>query len=155
MALSIILPAFDLRALQDALAAALPGKINGLKDFGDGITPMDVLFNGVKVTLSPADETTAQGIASAHDPVFLAVDKTVILANDTDVFTVTVTAPKPGAAPVSLAVSINGNAPSVVPVALSGGVGAVQFTSKDQCVITVSVQNPSNRSASVISVRAE
>jgi hypothetical protein len=139
-------------ALDAALHAALPGRVLGISTYG-AARPLSIwLDDGA----TPLDETAATAIASAHDPVFLAADRpleagrALIQANGTDAVTITVSAPKPGAAAVTLLV-----AGSTVPVPLSGGLGAIQITSADPASIPISVSNPSNRSTDQITVEAQ
>jgi hypothetical protein len=133
-------------ALDAALRAALPGKVLGVSTYGPA-RPVSIWLDD---STTPSEETTAANTANAHDPVFLSADKTAIQANGTDTATITVSAPKPGAAAVTLLV-----AGSAVPVTLAGGVGAIQITSADPVSIPVSVQNPSNRSTDQITVEAQ
>jgi hypothetical protein len=92
----------------------------------------------------------ADAIAAAHDPVFLSVDKQLILADGLDEATVTVRAPKPGAAAVSLLV--DGVA---YPVTLTDGAGTFTIASSDPLTFEVSVANPENRSADALIIQAE
>lgn len=143
----------NLDALNAAVVGALPTKVDSFQTYGDE-RPFTFLLVGIPVTFSPADEVTVQGILNAHDPVFLTVDKVQVQANDVDTFTVTVNAPRPGAAPVSLTVSVNGGVAVVVPVTLTNGVGTSSFTAKDPGTITIAVQNPGNRYAGNLTVKA-
>ncbi len=132
-------------ALDVALKAALPGKCFGLSTYGPA-RPISIWLDD---TTTGADDTTAQNVISAHDPVFLSVDKTMIKADTADTATITVNAPKGNAAPVTLL--IGGNA---VPVALTGGLGTLQITSAAPTIITISVQNPQNRTSDTLSIEA-
>lgn len=134
-----------LGALDTALRAALPGKVIGASTYGPS-RPISIFVDD---SASGADETAALANAAAHDPVFLTVDKTAITADGVDAATVTVRAPKPGAAAVTLLV--NG---SPVPVTLANGVGAVEVASLDPDTITVSVQDGDNRSTDTITILA-
>jgi hypothetical protein len=154
-------------ALDAALKSALPGKVPGLsapigangqvlsRSNPDSSGNTTLTLGQVRLHLedaaTPADETTASDLALAHDPVFLSVDKTTITAANppTDMATVTVRAPKPEAAPVTLLVA---GAP--VPVTLVGGVGTVTISSADPASIAVSVQNPANRSTDELVIEA-
>lgn len=89
-------------------------------------------------------------IMQGHDAVFISADKTQITADDTDFATITVKAPKPGAASVRLLV--NG---TPVPVSLVAGAGIIQLTSKDAGSIVVSVENPANRCLDSITIIAQ
>jgi hypothetical protein len=91
----------------------------------------------------------ALAAANAHDPVILSVDRTSIPADGATEAVVTVRAPKPGAAAVSLLV-----AGSPIAVTLTNGVGTIRITSADPASIPVSVQNPANRSTDSLTVEA-
>jgi hypothetical protein len=123
-------------ALDAVLRAALPGKVFGISDYGSS-RPVSIWLDE---TITPADETTALNLAAAHDPVFVSIDKTTIRANGTDTATISVSAPKSGAASVSLL--IDG---TPVPVLMSSGVGSITLTSADPVQLTVGVQNGANR----------
>lgn len=132
-------------ALDAVLGAALGSKCFGLSTYGPG--------RDISVWLSDdaaqADLDTAAALAAAHDPVHLSVDKTTILANGTDAATVTVHAPKAGAAAVVLLVNGVDWA-----IALTDGVGSDTITSLDPVTITVTVKNPANRSTDVLTIEA-
>lgn len=106
----------------------------------------------------PADDATATNLANAHDPVFLLVDKVAINANGADTATISVRAPKPGAAAVTLTIvttSPNGTVTSQDdPITLVGGVGSETITALDPCTITVTVKNAANRSTDVLTITA-
>lgn len=132
-------------ALDSAIRTSLASKYHGLSTYDPG-RPISLWMDD---TAQPADDTTALSITAVHDPVFLSVDKINIAANNVDTATITVNAPKPGAAAVSLLV--NGN---VVPVTLTNGTGTILITSQDVQQITITVQNPSNRSTDQIIIQA-
>lgn len=127
-------------ALDAAIRAAL----------GDVITGVSTGPYGVRVHfVAEPDEATlssAQSVVDAHDPVFLQVNKTTITADGADEAVVTVTTPKAGAAAVTL--DINGQAVAV------DETGQVAIASLDAQTITVSVQNPANRSTQMITIKA-
>lgn len=139
------LAAWREEALHAALKAALGSKCFGLSTYGAG-RDISIWMDDSAVQ---ADLDSAAAIAAAHDPVSLSADKTTILANGTDAATVTVRAPKPGAAAVTLLV--NG---VDWPIALTNGVGSDTLTALDPATITISVKNPSNRSTDVLTVEA-
>src|SRR5207244_544711 len=123
--------------LDSALRPGLSGKLIGVSTYGP-ITPISIWMDD---SATNAEDATATTIAAAHDPALLAVDKTDIQANGTDTATITVTAPKPGAAAVTL--TVNG---TDYPITLANGVGRETITALDPGPITASVKNPSNRS---------
>lgn len=131
--------------LTAALKDILPGKVIGVSTYGS-IRPVSVWLED---SATEADQEQARLAALDHDPVFLSIDKTVIAANDTDTATITVEAPREGAAPVNLLV--NG---VVCPVTLTGGVGSLEITASDPGLITVSLQYPLNRSATQFTIQA-
>lgn len=131
-------------ALDAALKAALPGKVVGLSSYGDA-RPVSIWLDD---SVSAGEQVTAMGTAQAHDPVFLNVDKTVIEGDGVDTATITINAPKVGAAAVVL--MIDGTA---VPVALTNGVGSLPISS-DPAVIQVTVQNPQNRTMDAVTIEA-
>lgn len=143
---NIILANIHDSALDQALKTALPGKCFGLSTYGDISRPISIWLDD---SATGSDQTTATNTATAHDPVFLSVDKTSIVANGTDTATITVKAPKVGAAAITLIV--NG---ADVPVSLSSGVGTVSITSLDKTTITATVKSPANRSTDAITIQA-
>jgi hypothetical protein len=156
-----------IEAFDATLKAALPGKVLGVsapigvngqvlsRSNPDGSGNTTLLLGQVRVHLddaaTPTDEITIAGLAQAHDPVYLSTDKTVIVAVNppTDSATVTVRAPKAGAAPVTLLV-----AGSAVPVTLTGGVGTLAISSADPASIAIGVQTPGNRSTDQLVIQA-
>lgn len=143
--LNAILDTVHTGALDSALKATVPGKVIGVSTYGPG-RPISIW---VQDSTSPTDEAALNAVVSAHDPVSLTVDKLIIIADSADTATVTVSAPKPGAAPVSLMI-----AGAIVPVPLVNGVGTVTITSADPASIPVSVQNAANRTTDQIGVIA-
>jgi hypothetical protein len=122
-----------------------------LRAAGIGIAGVSTGGYGVIVHLDSADDiAAANAVVAAHDPVFLSVDKQLILADGLDEATVTVRAPKPGAAAVSLLV--DGVA---YPVTLTDGAGTFTIASSDPLTFEVSVANPENRSADALIIQAE
>lgn len=139
------LTAWREEALHAALKAALGAKCYGISTYGAGRDISIWLDDSAVQT----DLDSAAAIAAAHDPVTLSVDKTTILANGTDAATVTVRAPKPGAAAVTL--TVNG---VDWPIALTNGVGSDTLVSLDPATITITVKNGSNRSTDSLTIEA-
>lgn len=153
-------PNIHLAALDAALRAALPNKVFGLNASigANGLVTVrnnngQVINGQFAVILDDAtiqaDDTTAQTVTDAHDPVFIAADKMTILANGTDVVIITINAPKQGAAPIVLLIN---SIPTPVP--LKSGVGQVKISSPTVGALNISLQNPGNRSADVLTVQA-
>src|SRR5690349_3598734 len=69
---------------------------------GQTVTTYDQVLCRLDDSATPGDLATADSVAAAHDPVFLSVDKAIIAADGVETATITVLAPKPGAAPVTL-----------------------------------------------------
>src|SRR5262249_37410467 len=132
-------------ALDAALRLALPNKTLGLSTYG----PQRPISIWLVDATTADDDSTAQGVAAAHDPEFLIANKTSIAADGNDAAAVGVFAPRLDAAPVTLLV--NG---SPVPVTLTAGAGSLQITSLDAQIITVQLQNPANRSSDQLSIAA-
>lgn len=150
--LNVTLPYVHIGAISNILTG---GKIIGFSDYGDRTRPISIWMDD---SATGADDSAAIALANAHDPVSLSVDKTSIQANGTDVATITVNAPKQGAAAVTITVTVTSPGGSVssvdVPITLTNGVGSDTITSLDPCTITVTVKNPSNRSTDVITITA-
>ena len=157
----------NLAALQAAIVASLGAKFIGVNSAQDANrvpitwTPGNppVQNNGtcyliMDDTAQPSDDATAQSLATAHDPVFLSVDRASIPSDNTTPATVTVRAPKVGAAAVTLSISAPGGQTVTQLVTMVAGVGTVAITSPISGAINVSVQNPSNRSADTITIQA-
>lgn len=140
------LTAWQTDVLDAALKAALGAKCYGLSTYGPG-RDISIWLDDTAVQ---ADKDSAAALAAAHDPVSITVDKTTILANGTDAATVTVRAPKPGAAAVTLLV----NGVTDWPITMANGLGVDSLTSLDPVTITISVKNPANRSTDVLTVEA-
>jgi hypothetical protein len=143
--ISLILASVKVLALDAALRAALSAKVYGLATYGAD-RPLSIWLDE---SASSADETAAREIAQAHDPVTLSVDKAIILADGVDVATVTVRAPKPGAAAVTL--SVNG---IDYPVMLADGVAVEPIMALDPTTITITIKNPANRSTDTLTIQA-
>ena len=131
--------------LDAALKAVMGSKVLGVSTYGP-LRPISVWLDE---TTTPGDDADATSIVSAHDPVFLSVNRTSIPADGATEAVVTVRAPGKNAADVSLIV-----AGTVVPVTLINGVGTIRVSSADPASIPVSVQNPANRSTDSLTVEA-
>lgn len=141
-----VLAQLNITGLDAALKSALPvGKVLGVQTYGP-TRPISIWMD--ESTLQ-ADRDTALTITATHDPVFLSVDKPKIKADNADITTISVSAPKPGAAAVTLLIGSN-----AVPVTLTNGEGSVQVTSAAPASITVSVQNPQNRTTDTLTIEA-
>jgi hypothetical protein len=150
--LNVTLTSVHPAALEAALQAALPGRVSGFSSYGL-LRPISIWLDDSATT---ADEAVAVASAKAHDPVFLAADRpleagrVLIQADATDKVMITVSAPRADAAAVVLLI-----AGVPVPVALSGGIGAIQIASADPASVLIEVQHPSNRSTDQILVEAQ
>lgn len=140
------LTAWREEALHAALKAALADKCYGISTYGPG---RDISI-WMDDTAAQADLDSAAALAAAHDPVFLSVDKTTITANGTDAATVTVRAPKPGAAAVTLLI----NGVTEWTFTLTDGVGTDTLTALDAGIITLTCKDSSNRTTDVLTVEA-
>lgn len=139
----------NLKALQAAAAV----------QFGVSYNDCNQTRNGAAWTVYLTDNVANQqalwdALVNQQDPVYVTCDKSRIKADDTERCTITVTAPKPGAAAVVLSISCNGSAPLDFPVSLAGGVGSDFFTCKDPASITIRVKNGANRSVDTLTVEA-
>lgn len=104
-----------------------------------------------------ADETKRQAaaaIVATHDPVFLTADKTSIAANGTDAVTVTVSAPKVGAAPVTLLITKPDGSTVTQAVTMTGGAGSVQLKTLLYGSYGITITNSANRTMDVLTVEA-
>jgi hypothetical protein len=131
--------------LDAALRSALGSLVNGLSTYGP-TRPTSIWLDDAATS---GDDTTASTVATTHDPVFLSAERLTIPADGTTAATITVRAPRSGAAPVVLLV-----AGVAVPVTLTAGVGTINITSADPALIEVSVQNAANRSSDSLTVEA-
>lgn len=135
---SIHLPALDSQ-LRQALGNLLIGVSTG----------NGMVWVHMDDSTTPADDAVATSLANAHDPVFLSADKSTIRADGADIATVTIKAPKPGAAAVTL--TING---TDYPVTLVNGVATEPITALDPTAISIAVKNPANRSTDILTIQA-
>lgn len=129
-------------ALDLALRTALPAILIGVSSYGPD-RPVAIWLNEAATA---GDIATAQAIASAHDPVFMTVDKISIAADGIDSATITVRA---AGAPVTLLVDS-----TPVPVTLNGRIGTLAITSLDPALIRVAVQAAANRTTDQLVVEA-
>jgi len=158
------IPFVHIGALYQAINASIPTKIIGVTGgilptgapqvWTDPNTPVTGIYLNMADTAQPADDATAQNIATAHDPIYLTVDRTSIPADNSTPATVTVRAPKSGAAAVTLSIASPGGQTVTQLVTMVAGVGTVAITSPISGAINVSVQNPSNRSTDTITIQA-
>lgn len=125
-------------ALHQALKTAMGARFVGISTYGAG-RPFSVWL------ASPTDEAAAIAVITAHDPVRLSVDTPSITADGIDTANVLIQTIRPDAAPVTLLV--NGT-----PVRVQGG--AIQISSDDPTTITITVQNPANRTTDTLIVEA-
>ncbi len=132
-------------ALDTALRATLAARLIGLSTYGPG-RDFSVWLADEATT---ADDTAAAALSTAHDPVFLSLDRATIQADGLDFATVTVRAPRPDALPVSLIV--NGQP---VPIPLVDGYGALEIASLDPARIVVTLKDGLNRCADQLEVQA-
>jgi hypothetical protein len=132
-------------ALHDVMFLAIPGNFIGISTNSAQVTIR--VFS--LIALSPQETLDAEIAIDTHDPVFLSANKRQITADGLDTAMITVTAPKPGAAPVTL--DINGQQ---VPITLIDGIGSQEITAIDPMVINVSVVNPENRISETIIIEA-
>jgi hypothetical protein len=82
----------------------------------------------------------AQAIVTAHDPVFLTVDKLTLIPDESDTVLISVSAPKTGAAAVTLVIGMD-----EVAVTMADGAGSVELTALDAGTIDVTVKTGTNR----------
>lgn len=137
--------AADPLALHMAILAVLGSDFLSL-----GVTD-GVIEVGINDAVIDSDVTA---IIDAHDPVFLSVDKDQIDAGGVDSATVTIQAPKPGPAAVTLVIAGTVSDDQAVAVEFTDGVGQVEISSDDPQIITVMVQNPENRTADSLTIMA-
>ena len=143
--LNAALDAVHTGALDAALRAAVPGMVIGVSTYG----PSRPVAIWVQDSVSPADEIALHAVVAAHDPVSLTLDRPTIIADGSDMATVTIHTPRPDAAPVALVI-----AGAIVPVPLVNGLGTVMITSADPASIPISVQNAANRTTAQVIVTA-
>lgn len=140
--------------MHDELFAGVNAEVGALdaalRADGIGITGVSAGPYGIIVHLLSADDAgAAAGVVDAHDPVWISVDKTLISADGSDTATITVRAPKAGAAPVTLLVD-----GVSTPVMLTDGVGTLSVAAADPGVIDVSVEFPANRTTDTLEILA-
>ncbi len=128
-------------ALDTAIRAALADQMIGLSTYGPDRHVSFWLDN--TATIADTDQITA--IYATHNPVFISADKLRIVADGIDRAVITIRAQTP----VNLLVS-----GVSVPVTLINGVGTLEITSIDRVIITITVENPGNRCADVITIEA-
>lgn len=146
---SIVLPyRIHLFALDLALRSALPGKFSGASTYM--VAPPDVFLTN---TFTEADQPTLDATVAAHDPVFITLSKTAIRADGLDSVTVTVTAPKPGAAAVILLVTSSAGV-TEWPFTLVNGAASDTLTALDPDLLTLSLKTPANRSTDSLTITA-
>lgn len=139
----------NLKALQAAAIVTFGAQYNDCNQTRNGAAWTVYLSQSIV-----NQQTLWDNLIAAQDPVYIYSDKTLMLADNIERCTITVTAPKPGAAPVVLQVSVNGGILVDFPIPLTGGIGSDYFTAKDPGTITVTVKNGSNRSADVLTIKA-
>jgi hypothetical protein len=150
-------------ALDAAIRSALGAKFLGLRAALNSsntptFSPSSNVAGAINLDMADAalsaDDTTATNLAATHDPVFLSVSKTSIIADGIDSATITITAPKSGAAVVTLICNgPNGLSQTISPV-LSGGVATDTFQTNIAGTYTITVQNPANRSTDQLIITA-
>lgn len=141
-------------ALDAALRAALPGQVIGLRAY-DQSQPVYVYLDDAT---GPTEDGSVQATGSAHDPVFLSVDRTAIIAANppSDLATVTARAPNPNAAAITLQWSGDGGLTWTdwpMP-ALSAGLTADTFGALDPGAYLIRVKNADNRSTDQLTITA-
>lgn len=152
-ALEFSVQLISITALDASIRASVPSFL-GLST-GVGIPSIAYMQDSV----TPAEEASVGSLLSAHDPVFISTDKAVIYANGIDTATISVSAPKAGAAGVTLVITQLNNDGVVIQtitqaVTMFGGAGTVQFKTQIYGTYTVAVQNGSNRCADTFSIQA-
>lgn len=134
-------------ALDSAIRSTIPNAItNGGVRF-NGQTEIDV-----EDSASDNDILIINNLSLAHDPIFISCDKIVIKSDNIDRCMVTVYAPKIGAAPVTLQLTINDGLPIDFPITLVNGTGSDYFTCKDQGIVKITAKNGTNRNVDVFMV---
>lgn len=144
---------YNTASLSSALIAALPGVVDSLSTYGPN-RAIDMLLLGNPAVLTAPQEITAQNIFNAHDPVFITADKTGIQSDGSDTATITVNAPKPGAAAINLICTKPDGTTIVQAVALVGGVGTTTFKTKIEGTYTITLQNAANRTTDSLTIQA-
>lgn len=95
-------------------------------------------------------QATWDALVAAQDPVFLGLDRDQVLADGTDFVTVTVTATKPGAAPVTIQVTGPCGCTNTQLVTLTSGQGSVQIRTFLYGPQTITLVNPANRNGDTL-----
>lgn len=144
MSVNTTLPFYHTVALSNALKAALAAAVDGISVYGPS-RPIDMLWLGNAAILTAPQEVTAQAIFDAHDPVFLTVDKTSVLADGTDTAIISVSAPKVGAAGVTLICTKPDGGTVTQVISMTNGAGSTTFQTSLAGPYTITLQNPSNR----------
>lgn len=151
MPVNTTLANYQLGALSNAIKAALPSAVDGLSAYGPN-RAIDMLYQGNIATLTAPQETTAQGIFDAHDPVYLTVDKNSVIADGTDTATITVTAPKVGAAAITLVCTKPDGTTTTDLITMTNGVGTTTFKTSLAGAYTITLQNPTNRTTDQLTI---
>lgn len=141
---------FALGALRNAAIAA----------FGTQFIDCNMTGNGTSVTCylqNPVggQQATWDGIVSSQDPVILTLDKPTMLTDGVDFVTVSVNAPKPGAAAVTLQVTLPDGSTQTQAVTMTGGVGSVQIKTQLFGSYSVTITGATNRTTDVLSFEAK
>lgn len=153
MPINTVLPYYHTTALGNALKAAVPSAIDAISAYGP-TRPISMLWLGNDAVLTAPQEATAQAIFDAHDPVFLSADKLSVLSDGSDIITITVSAPKTGAAAVTLICTKPDGTALTQAVPLTSGVGTTTFKTKIEGVYLITLQNPSNRTTDQLTLTA-
>lgn len=148
--LNISMDYLNAQGLTNAIRAALGVKCFGLSDDGRA-RPISIWLDD---TATPGDLTTATNLANAHDPVSLTADKTSVQSDGVDTATISVAAPKPGAAAVTLVCTKPDSSQVTQAVTLNAGAGTVAFKTIIPGTYTITVQNPANRSGDSLTIEA-
>lgn len=123
--------------------------------FGAAYVDCNATDSGASLTVYltqavPNQQTTWDGLVGAQDPVFIGQDKALVIADGTDFVTVTVNAPRPGAAPVTLQITQPSGQVVTQPVTMTSGVGSVQIRTFLYGIHQIAVLNPANRCATTL-----
>lgn len=123
-------------------------KAAALVAFGAQFIDCNQTQNGAAWTVYLANpvanqQTLWDNLVALQDPVYIAVNKLTFTADGLDSVQITVAAPKPGAAAVSL--NLGGSLPATIPVTLTGGVGVITVKSNMAGLIGITVAAGDNR----------
>lgn len=134
--------------------------LNALKSaaqtlFGSAFVDCNQTQNGLAWTVYLTDHVANEqllwdNLVNNQDPVEISVSKFIFTADGLDTVIVNVSAPKPGAAPVSL--NLGGSLPTTIPVTLTNGVGAITVKSNMAGAIGISVAVGTNRNVDTITI---